>query len=304
MITTPLRSRWVLALTLLLFVGFTVGCDSSDDEPTQNIVELAADTPSLSTLVAAVNAAGLGNALSAEDPITVFAPIDAAFAEIDGTVDALLEADNSALLTKVLQYHVVAGRFEAADLEGRTTLTTLAGQTLRINTEGGVTINNATVQTANIEASNGIVHLIDGVLLESLDVVERAIVTPDLSTLVTAVTAGQLVGTLQDADNITLFAPTNDAFGRVDPATLTSLLEPANRGQLQNILSFHVAPQLLFAADLMPGAQVGTLLANNPLTVTLNDNGAFVNDIRIIATDIEVSNGVVHLIENVLLPPS
>ncbi|GAB5521874.1 MAG: hypothetical protein RhofKO_41250 [Rhodothermales bacterium] len=301
MTTTPLRTRWLLALTLLLFIGFTVGCDSNDaDDPTMNIVELASDTPSLSTLTSAVVAARLDGALSTEDPITVFAPINGAFTELGESVDALLA--NEELLTKVLQYHVVPGRLEASDLQGRTTLTTLAGQTLRINTENGVMINNAMVTTANIEATNGIVHLIDGVLLENLDVVERASITPELSTLVTAVGAGQLVGTLQAAENITVFAPTNAAFAKINPSTLNSLLEPANRGQLQDILQLHVVPQVLFAEDLSPGAKVGTLLNGGELTVSLGENAAFVNDIRIVATDIEVSNGVVHLIDEVLLP--
>jgi len=305
MASTPLRARWSVAVTLLLFVGFTTGCEFLGDDshkPTRDIAQLVANTPSLNTLDTAVGVAGIASALRENDPITVFAPINSAFAKLGGTVDELLKDENRETLVSVLQYHVVAGHFTAADLQGRTTLTTLTGQTLRINTEDGVRINNAKVITPNIAATNGIVHLVDGVLLEGLDVVERAVITPALSTLVTAVNAAQLGGTLQDAENITVFAPTNEAFGRVDPNTLASLLQPANRSQLQDILQFHVAPEVLFAEDLSPGAEIGTLLNGRSLTISLRNGEAFVNDIRIIATDIEVSNGVVHLIENVLLP--
>lgn len=135
------------------------------DQP-KTIVDVAAGNPDFSTLVAAVQAAGLVETLSGEGPFTVFAPTNAAFAKLpEGTVESLL-ADIPAL-TKVLTYHVVAGKVLAADVVGMTSAPTVNGQEVKIAVvEGSVRLNDASTVTAtDIEASNGVIHVIDSVLL-------------------------------------------------------------------------------------------------------------------------------------------
>jgi uncharacterized surface protein with fasciclin (FAS1) repeats len=130
----------------------------------KNIVETAREAGSFTTLLAAVDAAGLGATLAEGGPFTVFAPSDAAFAALpDGTVESLL-ADPAAL-TDVLTYHVVAGRVTAADAAGLSSATTVQGSDLSVSSNGGIHVGDASVVTADIEASNGIIHVIDRVLL-------------------------------------------------------------------------------------------------------------------------------------------
>jgi uncharacterized surface protein with fasciclin (FAS1) repeats len=130
----------------------------------KNIVETAQDAGSFTTLLAAVDAAGLGDTLAEGGPFTVFAPSDAAFAALpDGTVESLLA--DPAKLTDVLTYHVVAGRVTAADAAGLSSATTVQGSDLSVSSNGGIHVGDASVVTADIEASNGIIHVIDRVLL-------------------------------------------------------------------------------------------------------------------------------------------
>lgn len=132
-----------------------------------DILDVAREAGSFSTLLAAAQAAGLVDALKGDGPLTVFAPTDAAFAALPaGTVERLLRPENRAELRRVLSYHVVQGRVEAADLAGRTVRPrTLAGPRLSVDGRQGVSINNARVITADVQADNGIIHIIDRVLL-------------------------------------------------------------------------------------------------------------------------------------------
>jgi uncharacterized surface protein with fasciclin (FAS1) repeats len=294
-----------LALTGLLAFGLAA-CDDNDDGPTNlpadnTIADLAGDTPQLSTLNAALEAAGLDEALAGEGLFTVFAPVDDAFANLPtGTVEALLASGNEEILTDLLTYHVVDGAAVTSDMltDGQV-VTTAEGDVLTIGvSESGVTVNGANVITANIVADNGVIHLIDGVLTETLDAVQRATITPDLSTLVTAVVAGGLVETLQGDDPYTIFAPVNSAFASLSEAQLAVLLDPANQSLLQKVLTYHVIPGDIRAADLTDGATV-TTGEGTEVTIDLS-KGAKVNGANIIATDIVVSNGVIHLIDGVL----
>jgi uncharacterized surface protein with fasciclin (FAS1) repeats len=132
----------------------------------QNIVEIAAGNSDFSTLVAAVQAAGLADTLSGAGPFTVFAPTNAAFAKLPaGTVETLLKPENKDQLTAILTYHVVAGDVKAADVVTLTTANTVNGKAVAIDTSNGVKINDATVTATDINASNGVIHVIDTVLL-------------------------------------------------------------------------------------------------------------------------------------------
>ncbi|PVA11752.1 Nex18 symbiotically induced protein [Pelagivirga sediminicola] len=135
----------------------------------KDIVDTAVDAGSFSTLVAAVEAAGLVETLKGEGPFTVFAPTDDAFAALpEGTVDDLLKPENNDKLTAILTYHVVAGKVMSGDLSDGMTAATVQGDDVTIKTEGGVMVNDANVTSADIEASNGVIHVIDKVLMPAM----------------------------------------------------------------------------------------------------------------------------------------
>jgi transforming growth factor-beta-induced protein len=300
------RSAVRLALVPAAVVAFTA-CDD-DNNPvgpqiTQDIVEIAAATPEVSTLVAALTAAGLADDLQGDGPFTVFAPVNSVFDALGADViSALLEAGNADLLTKILTFHVVPGAAVlSSDLSDGQSVTTLQGESLSIGVSGsGVTVNGASVTTADIEATNGVIHLIDGVLTPELDIVEKAILTSETQTLVDAVVAGDLVSVLQSEGPFTVFAPVNAAFAGLGNYTLSALLDPANKAILQKVLTYHVVPGKVLSTDLANG-QVATAEGS---TVTIDIDGAAptVNGVSVVAADIEVANGVIHLVEGVLLP--
>jgi uncharacterized surface protein with fasciclin (FAS1) repeats len=148
-----------------------VGCSNNDNDPVastlNDIVDTAVAAGNFNTLVAAVQAAGLEDTLRGPGPFTVFAPTDAAFANLPaGTVDALLLPENQAQLQNILLYHVVSGEFKASDVVQRTSLTTVQGQDITITVNNGsVMIDNANVTVTDIACSNGVIHVIDAVIL-------------------------------------------------------------------------------------------------------------------------------------------
>lgn len=300
---TRMRRWWIAPVLLATTIGMTA-CDD-EDGPTvperQTIARIASTTPQLSTLTTAVQAANLVATLEGTGPFTVFAPANAAFEALpSGTVDALLASGNGAILGDLLSYHVVAGALSAAELSDGQVLSTVEGGTLTVSIQGGtVKINGATVTTADVQASNGVVHVIDGVLTEGLDAVQRAAITADLSTLVQAVGASGLAGALTAEGPFTIFAPVNSAFAAIDEEMIERLLDAGNVQLLQKVLGYHVVAGKVMSTDLTDGAEVATLQGES-LTIDL-DGGARVNGANIVAADIEVSNGVVHLIDGVLL---
>merc|ERR1712161_183316 len=191
----------------------------------KNLVGLAQSVDILSTLVAAVVAGDLVETLSSAGPFTVFAPTNDAFAALPaGTLDSLLQPENKGTLVDILTYHVVSGKVLSTDLAPSQTVATVQGDTLLIKArDGAVTVNGRNVVAADNEATNGVAHIIDGVLLlppaptlaptpAPKNLVELAQSVDILSTLVAAVVAGDLVETLSSAGPFTVFAPTNDAF--------------------------------------------------------------------------------------------
>jgi len=256
--------------------------------------ERAVLTPGLSTLADAVGAAGLADDLNGSGPFTVFAPVNAAFGDIDADE---LTADSD-LLTKVLTYHVIAGNaIEAADISDGQTVETLQGGDLSFSIDGGtVRVNGIPVTTTDIQTSNGVVHLIDGVLLEAATTTERAVLTPGLSTLADAVGAAGLADDLSSDGPFTVFAPVNAAFGDIDADELT-----ADSDLLTKVLTYHViAGTAIEAADISDGQTVETLQGGD-LSFSIDGGTVRVNGIPVTTTDIQTSNGVVHLIDGVLL---
>ncbi len=155
--------RTYLALTAATLLG---GATTAFAESGKDIVETATEAGDFSTLLAAAEAAGLVETLKGDGPFTVFAPTDEAFAALpEGTVDTLLLPENKDQLTSILTYHVVPGKVMSGDLSDGMTAETVQGTEVTIGTEGGVTVNDANVVTADIEASNGVIHVIDGVIM-------------------------------------------------------------------------------------------------------------------------------------------
>jgi len=276
-----------------------------------DIVDTAIADGRFTTLVAALQAAELVDALKAEGPFTVFAPTDDAFAALpEGTLDSLLLPENKQALTDILLYHVVEGKVMAADVTGLKSATTLLGKDVAVKVDmGNVYINDAKVIITDIETSNGVIHVVDAVILPpteeaaSSTIVDIAVADGRFTTLVAAVTAADLVETLSGEGPFTVFAPTDDAFAALPEGTLDSLLLPENKQQLTDILLYHVVSGKVMAADVVTLPSATTVLGKD-VTITVKDGKVFLNDtVEVIITDIEASNGVIHVIDAVLLPP-
>ena len=284
-----------------------------EPEP-MDIVDIAVADGRFETLVAAVTAAELVDTLKGEGPFTVFAPTDDAFAALpEGTLDNLLLPENKQALTDILLYHVVSGKVMAADVAGLESATTVLGKDVAIKVDmGNVYINDAKVIITDIETSNGVIHVIDSVILppseeeammEEKTIVDIAVADGRFNTLVAAVTAADLVETLSGEGPFTVFAPTDDAFAALPEGTLDNLLLPENKQALTDILLYHVVSGKVMAADVVGLSSAPTVLGKD-INIMVKDGSVFLNDtVQVIITDIEASNGVIHVIDAVLLPP-
>lgn len=309
---TQLRFPLMLAALSL----FAACGDSSDDTPpasAPNAVEVAQSTPDLSILTEAVKAAGLDGTLSGPGPFTIFAPTNDAFAallaELGTTKDALL-ADKP-LLTAVLKYHVVSGTVRKADIPLGHAVTPLAGGYFKIDAAGaGAVITDGRNRTANVvtpdvATSNGVVHVIDKVLLPAdKTVVQTAAGISDFSILVEAVTAAGLGDTLSGPGPFTVFAPTNEAFAALLAelgVTKEALL--ADKALLTKVLTYHVIPGRVLKADVVPGVQPATVEGETfSIGGDLKIADGRGRTASITATDVLASNGVIHVIDKVILP--
>jgi transforming growth factor-beta-induced protein len=285
-------------------------------EAVQTIVDVAVANGSFTTLVAAVQAAGLADTLSGEGPFTVFAPTDEAFAKLPaGTLEQLLA--NPEELKNILLYHVVPGKVMAADvltMNGQSADTALEGKQIGITIDGDkVKLNDsANVVATDVAASNGIIHVIDSVILPpadtamaAADIVDTAVANGSFTTLVAAVQAAGLVDTLKGEGPFTVFAPTDEAFAKLPAGTLEQLL--ANPEELKNILLYHVVPGKVMAADVltMNGQSANTALEGKQIGITIDGDKVMLNDsANVVATDVAASNGIIHVIDSVILPPA
>jgi len=309
---TLTRSSLALSLATVL-----VACGSETADagtaPTQNVVQLAQGNPDLSILVEAVVAADLAGTLSAPGPYTVFAPTNAAFAALLtelGVTKAQLLADKP-LLTAVLQYHVLGARVAKAQIPLGKAITPLAGGFFTIAQSGAdVVITDGRNRTSriiatDIAASNALVHVVDKVILPAnKDIVQTAQALPDFSILVEAVVAADLAATLSGPGPFTVFAPTNAAFAALLTelgVTKADLL--ANKPLLTAVLTYHVLGARVLKADVVPGAQPNTVQGQNfsiSAALAITDKRSRIANI--VATDVLTSNGVIHVIDRVILP--
>jgi transforming growth factor-beta-induced protein len=267
------------------------------------IVETAVSAGSFNTLVAALKAADLVDTLNGTGPFTVFAPTDEAFAKLPaGTVEDLLKPENKAKLQAILTYHVVPGKVTSDKVTKLDVAKTVQGQRVDIKVMNGVNIDSAKVVKADVIASNGVIHVIDSVLLpETKNVVEVAQGAGTFNTLIAAATAAGLAETLSTTPNITVFAPTDEAFAKLPAGTVENLLKPENKEKLQAILKLHVVEGNIYAKDALKAGSA-TALSGGKLTISADGGSAKVNGAGITATDIEAFNGVIHVIDTVLLP--
>ena len=308
---------------LFVAVIFVQGCGGSSSgylEPTpepepepMSIVDVAVANGSFTTLVAALEATGLDVTLSDMDNLfTVFAPTDDAFALLgDETIAALL--DDTDTLTDILTYHVIGAEIDssAAISSAGATVEMVNGDSTGLSLDGdNLLVNTVTVTTVDVEADNGVIHVIDAVLIPPADkgtptmnIVDTAVSAGDFGTLVTALQAAGLDATLADeTQSFTVFAPTDAAFAMIDPDTLDLLLadtEALSDVLLQHVVSGEVSSVTAYtlnglSATTASGAEIP--VAINSELDTLTFGGATVT-----TTDIYTTNGVIHVIDMVVV---
>lgn len=301
-----MRAFVFLALFSVAFARGSLRARAGD-----NIVELAEKDTDLSTLVTALKAGGLVTPLEGKGPFTVFAPSNEAFAKIPkDELEKLLDPKNVKMLDSILEYHVVAGAaVHSNELKPENHFKTLEGQELLVEArDSGVVINNVSrVMSFDHDATNGVVHIIDTVLIPPPrpDIIAFAKSDKDLSTFVAAVTAGKLVTALEGKGPFTVFAPTNEAFEQLTSDVLKWLLEPEHIKELQEVLEYHVVNGAFYSKDLKRDQDVRTLEGSHVHVEEGYHRGALyitVNNAFVTSRDNGATNGVVHLINKVLIP--
>lgn len=329
----------VLVLALLVFA---LPIFAQDEAPTIAEIVVAsseAETPEFTTLLAAVGLADPAVLEALSDPeaeLTVFAPTDAAFAALaeelgEEAFAAVLE--DTALLTDILLYHVVEGAILSSDVvtllgesEGLVSVVTLNGQFFdvaatvddmgAVDLEAGITVAeaNLVLEMVDIEASNGVIHVIDAVILPEVRTIAEIVVesteaeTPEFTTLLTAVGAADpaVLELLSDPEaELTVFAPTDAAFAALGEETLSAVV--ADTELLTAILSYHVFPGVVYSfqiPDLLD--DMGTveieMADGSAATISVTEDGVFINEAQVVVVDVQAANGVIHVIDAVILP--
>ena len=271
-----------------------------------DIPTIASGTGVHTALVAALSKADLVTTLQGDGPFTVFAPTDQAFTDAGIDLDSFTTDEEIAALADILLYHVYSGAVNAADVTDGLTVTMVNGDDASFTvTDGTVMVGDATVTAADVVASNGVIHVIDTVLMppvELVDIPSIAVGTGVHDSLVAALTKADLVSTLQGDGPFTVFAPTDQAFtdAGIDLDSFTTDEEIAT---LADILLFHVYSGAVNAADVTDGLTV-TMVNGDDASFTVADGTVMVGDATVTTADVMASNGVVHVIDKVLMPPA
>lgn len=270
------------------------------------IMDLVAADARFKTLAAAVNAAGLGEVLSGAGPFTVFAPTDAAFESLpEGTVEALLTEEGKTSLISILKNHVVSGRADLSSALGAGSISNLENNTLKVTfSEGSVRVNDAVLRQADVSTSNGIVHIIDSVLVPTKEgptsILETANKAGSFKTLLAAVETAGLEDYLESGESVTIFAPTDAAFNKLPAGTVEQLLKPENRKKLETVLINHALQGSVGAGTALSQGTAETL-GNQTLTFKIQEGRFQVNGITIDTVDLVCSNGIIHVVDEVIL---
>jgi transforming growth factor-beta-induced protein len=308
MMTTKLLNRTMLVTVATILTATSAYAQCSSDAKSaktqHDIVDTAVKAGQFDTLVAAVKAAGLVDVLKSDGPFTVFAPTDEAFAKLPkGTLESLLKPENKDKLAAILTYHVVPGKLTASDVTRATGAVSVNGQWLGFKAANGkVMVDEATVVTADIKCANGVIHVIDQVVLpEQQNIVQVAAGAKTFNTLLTAATKAGLAEALQSDGPFTVFAPTDEAFAKLPAGTLENLLKPENKEQLAKIIKYHVLSGRVYSPAAMKANDAGTL-AGQDVRFSRKNDALYIDNARILATDIDAANGVIHVIDAVILP--
>jgi len=314
-----------LGILVAIFAIFLSACDNDDSnvQPElpieKDIVEIAVADANFSSLVAALTKADLVSTLEADGPYTVFAPTNDAFAAfLSANGFSSLDEVPVDLLTQVLLNHVVSGEVKSTDLE-QGYVSTVATEkstsnpiSLYIDLSSGVKLNGvSSVSTADIEASNGIIHVVDAVIgLPS--VVTHALANENFSILVAALTREDLstdfVSILSGSGPFTVFAPTNAAFqALLDSNPDWNGLADIPAATLEAVLTYHVVGGANVLSTTLSNGQIVEALSKDTFTINIDGDRVFITDendrdSNILAVDVQGNNGVIHVIENVILP--
>jgi len=285
----------MLALLLASSIPLNVSADASEDIPTN-----AAATGVHDSLVAALSHAGLVATLQGNGPFTVFAPTDQAFTNAGIDLADFDTPEKNATLSDILLHHVVSGEVPASAVTDGMLATMVNGDKVKFGVSNGiVTVGGATVTTADVQASNGIIHVIDTVLMPPVDIPATAQTTGIHNSLVAAVIQADLLATLQGTGPFTVFAPTDQAFSDAG-IDLAALDTPAGKIALTDILLYHVVSAEVPAADVTE-CMSADAVNGQPLSFTVGAS-VMVNGATVIATDVVTSNGLIHVIDKVLTP--
>ena len=311
---------------LTLIAAFALGLGQAG---AKDIVDVVSKSRHFDTLTAAVKAAGLVDTLKSSGPFTVFAPTDEAFSMLPkGTLKNLLKPENKEMLKGILTYHVVPGRVTSCEVKSGE-VSTASGKHLRLTKRWGrVYAGMSQVIHPDVNVDNGIIHVVNRVIIprehyaalskssasastciitnsESTcdsvgDIVDVAAGNKSFSTLVAAVKAAGLVDVLKGNGPFTVFAPTDEAFAKLPAGTLESLLKPENKKQLANILTYHVVSGKVMSKDVKSGAV--KMVNGQTAKLKANKKGVKINNAKVVKVDILTSNGVIHVIDTVILP--
>jgi len=273
-----------------------------------DIVATAQSTGSHTVLAEALTTAGLVETLQGTGPFTVFAPTDDAFtaalSALGATKAELLARPD---LADILKYHVLSGKKDSSDLSATQTVTTVNGLPVMIHKDdAGVKFASAKVTGADVAADNGVIHVIDTVIIPpTVDIVGTAIWTGNHGVLAEALTKADLVSTLQGAGPFTVFAPTDAAFTAALATLGITKQELLDRADLADILKYHVLGKTLGSGSIMTTQEVATLhSAAKTVTITKGDDGVKFGGAAVTSADVAASNGVIHVIDAVVLPPA
>ena len=286
---------------MISVIPLTVSAEKTDDIPTN-----ASNTGIHDSLVAALSHVDLVTTLQGDGPFTVFAPTDDAFTAAGIDLSTFDTDEENATLVDILTYHVISGNVMSSNLTDGMTATALNNDTLTFTVNSdNILVNDANVVTADVESSNGVIHVIDKVLMPPADLVDIPTVATETgihTALVAALSQAGLVSTLQGDGPFTVFAPTDDAFtaAGIDLSTFDTDEENAT---LVDILTYHVVSGNVISSDLTDGMTAAALNTDD-LTFTVNSDGVKVNDANVVSADVAALNGVIHVIDKVLMPPA
>ena len=322
--------KWIAALVLaaVAVAGFSSIAAAEPTANSKNIVQTAATAGKFKTLVALAKQAGLAGKLSAPGNLTVFAPTDKAFAALKKNNPALYAkvASDKSLLQAVLTYHVVGKRIPAvaatAAAKKGLKVKTVQGERIALSFKVGKIVLNGTarVVTADVKASNGLIHAINAVLVPpsltkapapapTQSIVEIAAGNPNFTTLVSLVQKADLVAAISSPGPFTVFAPTNAAFEKLAaaaPATYAAVL--ADPALLTKVLTYHVVAGAIKSDQAIAVAQQNgsvNALQGEPISLSIKDGKLTLNgSSTVVIADILATNGVIHVIDTVIVPPS